>query len=91
MTYTDPAQQPRRLSFDPTINLGHVLTMGMITMTIIAGGWGVTQNINNVDLRVAAIEKQIGTMSRLMESSIRADAKLGELDRRLGAIEEKAH
>lgn len=86
---SNQAPQQRRVTFDPTINLGHVLTILGLVLTIIAGGWGVTQTLNNVDLRVGVIERQIGTMSRVLESSIRFEAELEGIDRRITVLEGK--
>ncbi|MGH2340632.1 hypothetical protein ACRC7T_04020 [Segnochrobactraceae bacterium EtOH-i3] len=90
---TDMGNQPpqqRRVTFDPTVNLGHVLTMLGLAITIVAGGWGVMQSINNVDMRVGVMERQLGTMGRLLESSIRMETEVEGIDRRVTVLEGKA-
>jgi len=70
----------RRVSFDPTINLGHLLTMGALVGTVIMG-WA------QLSTRLEYVERQVATMATLMEKAIIADAKLGELERRIQRVE----
>lgn len=80
---------PRAVKFDMTINLGHVLTMCGIMLTLLAGGYGIIQNVNNVDFRIGVVERQISSMSRLLESSIRFETEIENLERRVTVLENK--
>lgn len=61
-----------RARFDPTINLGHLITMGSILITMVAG-------YTSLNARVGVVEAQITAMTTLMERSIRADEQLQSL------------
>lgn len=79
----------KRLSFDPTINLGHILTTVGLLFTLLVGGYGVMQTLGTVDLRLGIVEKQIVTISRLLESSIRMETEIDSLERRMSVLESK--
>jgi len=73
--------QHRRLNFDPTINLGHVLTMGAIIVTLVMG-W------SQLNTRLEYVERQVAAMTTLIEKSIRADMRLDAVEKRLDRYEE---
>ena len=68
--------------FDPTINLGHIISAGtmVIMMTM---GW------SQLSSRLEMVEKQVAGMSALIERSIRTDTRVDELSRRIGEIEQR--
>lgn len=66
--------------FDGTINLGHVLTMGgmLITMAI---GWA------NFDGRLRAVEKTLETATATLVEQVRQGAELSAVAERVARIE----
>jgi len=72
--------QMRRLSFDPTINLGHVLTMAAMAATVVLG-W------SQLSTRLEYVERQMVTMTTVVERSVRADTRLEGIERRLDRVE----
>jgi len=78
----DMGRQTKKVSFDPTINLGHVLTMAGLGVTAIAGYMSLTTRIDYV-------EKQLATMASMFERSIRADTRLDAIELRINRIEER--
>lgn len=87
MTLSDLTNKAPGVRFDMTVNLGHVLTMIGLMLTLAAGGYGIIQTVNNVDFRVSIVEKQLGSMSRLMESAVRVETEIDNLDRRVTVLE----
>lgn len=77
------AHQTKRVTFDPTINLGHVLTMFGMGVAVIAG-WA------SLNTRIDYVERQIATMASIFERSIKADARLDGIEQRLNRIEERS-
>ncbi|MGA0564185.1 hypothetical protein ACO2RV_17200 [Ancylobacter sp. VNQ12] len=89
MTDMPRPTESRAPRFDPTINLGHVITMGSVLATMIAG-------YATLNARMGVVEAQITTMTTLMERSIRADEQLqtmrttvDKLEDRLERVEQK--
>ncbi|WP_454684008.1 hypothetical protein [Ancylobacter moscoviensis] len=72
----------RRPRFDPTINLGHILTMGSVLATMVAG-------YASLSTRMGVVEAQIATMTTLMERSIRADEQLQAMRTQATKLEER--
>lgn len=66
--------------FDPTINLGHLLTMAGMLATMIAG-W------SQLSTRIEYVERQMTAMTTVIERGIKADARLEEIGRRLERLE----
>ena len=60
--------------FDPTINLGHLITAATFLCTFV-GGWYV------FDYRLQAIEKQVSTLNTLVVDNARLDARVKVLER----------
>jgi hypothetical protein len=72
-----PPQRPR---FDPTINLGHMITLSGVVITII-GGWYA------FDARLAAVERQMSNLSTVVVEAARIDERLKGYERRLDRVE----
>lgn len=72
-------QAPR---FDPTINLGHIISAGSFAI-MMAMGW------TQLSSRMEMVEKQVAGMSALIERSIRTDTRVDELSRRIGDLEQR--
>lgn len=80
--------------YDPTVNLGHILTMGSMLVAL-SGGWmAITARQEFSDSRLERIEQQMGIMTQLMERSTRSDAimesvraDLAETRRRIERLE----
>lgn len=72
------ARPPR---FDPVINLGHIISATTMIATM-AMGW------SQLSSRMEMLEKQVAGMNQLVERSIRSDARLDGLERRVVDIEQ---
>lgn len=73
-------QAPR---FDPTVNLGHIISAGTMAI-MITMGW------SQLSSRLEMVERQVAGMSALIERSIRTDTRVDELSRRIEEIEQRA-
>jgi len=62
--------------FDPTINLGHVITLSGVLIAVV-GGW------YTVDARLATVERAITSLSSVVVESARYDERLKSVERRL--------
>ena len=70
----------RRLRFDGTVNLGHVLTgIGMIA--------GMFWTYSSFDKRLVLVETQLSRQTEIMDRSIRADEQLRAIRERLEKLE----
>lgn len=72
-------ERPR---FDPTVNLGHLLSMGTIGAALI-GGWYVA------DYRLSAMERQLTQLSTIVVQSARIEERLKDHARRLDWLERR--
>jgi hypothetical protein len=68
--------------FDPTINLGHIISLGGV-MVIVAGSLYLT------DYRLNALEKNVEKLSTVVIQAARTDERLKEHDRRLEKLERR--
>lgn len=82
MTDTDKSPGRRGAVFNPEINLGHVLSASTMIVTMIMG-W------TQLSGRVEMLERQVVGMTQLVERSIRSDARLDEVSRRVQDIEQE--
>lgn len=62
-------RQDKRVHFDPTISLGHVLSF----VTLVAAGFGT---YNNIDKRIAVLEEQRRVQAERMAEIERRNAEL---------------
>lgn len=65
-------QSPSKPFFDPTINLGHVLSLSGVIIAII-GGW------YSFDSRLSGAEKQLNRLVLVIEASIRQEEQIKAL------------
>lgn len=76
------AHEPAKRVFDPTINLGHVLTMvGM------AGALVLTYS--QMSTRLTLLEQQVGALAQIMERGVRVDERQQALEKRVDKLEER--
>jgi hypothetical protein len=75
--------------FDPTINLGHILTIGAFMVAAFGTWYGLKADVNAVAVRVVAIERgydrmaqSIDRLSSIIETSARIDERLKAIERR---------
>lgn len=68
--------------FDPTINLGHLISLGGI-MLVVAGSLYLT------DYRLNALEKNVERLSTVVIEAARADERLKDHARRLDQLERR--
>ena len=72
-------EKPR---FEPTINLGHIITLGGVICAI-AGGWYA------FDYRLTAIEGQVRMLSTVVIDNARMDERVRDHGRRLDNLERR--
>lgn len=74
--------ETNRPRFDPTVNLGHLITLsGMIAVFI--GSWYL------MDHRLASVERQLDRLSIVVIDNARMDQRVTEHGRRLDRLEAK--
>jgi hypothetical protein len=73
--------------FDPTVNLGHLLTFGGFIVSGLVAFFSVKGELGTVGDRVGRIETQLERVAQLMVSGARQDAEIGELRRRMDRID----
>lgn len=47
-----------RVKYDPTINLGHIMQLGVIVLSIIWAYFGIVRDVDRHEQRIETIEKQ---------------------------------
>ncbi|WP_169194919.1 hypothetical protein [Devosia sp. MC1541] len=68
------------LKFDSTINLGHVITLGGVVVTMIMG-W------SNMDTRLRSVEKTLETVTTTLIEQVRQGSELQALTQRVERVE----
>jgi hypothetical protein len=68
--------------FDPTINLGHLISLGGVIVTIV-GGWYV------MDHRLGALERNFEKLSVAVVELVRLDERLKDFGRRIDHLERR--
>jgi hypothetical protein len=71
-----------RPRFDPTINLGHVISLGGVIVV-------VTGSLYLTDYRLNALEKNVEKLSTVVIHAARADERLKDFGRRLDMLERR--
>lgn len=66
--------------FDPTINLGHVITLTGVIMSMVAG-W------HSVDARLSGAERQFNRLILVVENSIRQEEQIKSLAATVARLE----
>jgi hypothetical protein len=77
----DVGRSPR---FDPTINLGHLLTLTGVVIVMVGGGFVA-------DFRLAALEKEVAKLSNLVVQAARFEERITDLTRRVDRLEAGLH
>ena len=72
-------ERPR---FDPTINLGHMISLGGVIITIV-GGWYV------MDHRLSLLERNFDKLSSAVVEWVRLDERLKDHGRRIDKLESR--
>lgn len=68
--------------FDPSINLGHVITICSVLVTMV-GGWFT------FDYRLKSIEDQVRGIPSVIVEAARMDERMADLRRRVDNLERK--
>jgi hypothetical protein len=66
--------------FDPTVNLGHLLTMTAVMVSLVGGAYVF-------DYRLTAIEKQLEKMQSVFLATAVFEERLNSVNRRLDSLE----
>jgi len=77
------------VKFDPTINLGHILSTLTAIGAIVGVYVAVRLEVNTVTVKVAGIERTLDGLGRVLEINARQDQRLDDISRRLDRIETK--
>jgi len=87
------APKPR---FDPTINLGHLLTFGGFILAGVGAWYGVKSEVANIEYRISSIDKTVERLTTNVEKltaitvvTARQDEQLSSLKMRIDAIERR--
>lgn len=73
------SERPR---FDPTINLGHLISLGGVIVAIV-GGWYV------MDHRLSSLERNFEKLSNAVVEWVRLDERMKDHGRRLEKLESR--
>jgi hypothetical protein len=68
--------------FDPTINLGHLISLGGVTIVVIG-------SLYLTDYRLSAVEKNVEKLSTVIIETARTDERVKDYGRRLDALERR--
>lgn len=82
---------PKRPRFDPTINLGHIMTFIGLCFAALGAYYGAKAELESIALRITVVEKQIERMSQILITDARQDERTTALERRLDRIEQQIH
>jgi len=74
-------------TFEPTINVGNLITIGLAFVAVIGAWYKVRGHLDIIEYRVAAIEKALGTLAEALISIASADKKIALIDQRVTATE----
>jgi len=85
---TEPLKRPR---FDPTINLGHLLTFLGLCLAALGAYYGAKAELTAVSMRLIVVEKQIDRMSQILITDARQDERTTAIERRLDRLEQLTH
>jgi hypothetical protein len=66
--------------FDPTINLGHVITLSGVVLAIVASYYSFSS-------RLTSVEFQINRIASVLESTIRQEEQVKSLNQRMDRLE----
>lgn len=82
--------------FDPTINLGHLITFGGFILAGVGAWYGVKSEVANIEYRISSIDKTVERLTTNVEKltaitvvTARQDEQLSSLKMRLDAIERR--
>ena len=74
--------------FDPTINYGHVLTVGAFILAGAGAYYGIRAELQSVDQRVAKIENTLQQLANVLVLTARQDERLIAIERRVDRLEQ---
>lgn len=88
------APKPR---FDPTINLGHLLTFGGFILAGLGAWYGVKSEVANIEYRIGSIEKtaerltvNVEKLTAITVITARQDEQINAMRARIEAMERRA-
>jgi hypothetical protein len=73
--------------FDPTVNLGHLLTFFGFILAGYAAFTAVKSELSTQGVRVASMEKQVERITEVMVITATSQSEITELRRRLDRLE----
>lgn len=82
--------------FDPTINLGHILTFAGFILAGIGAWYGVKSELQGVEYRITSIEKtaerltvNVEKLTTITVITARQDEQLGAMKMRIDSLEKR--
>lgn len=73
--------------FEPTINIGNLIMIAMIAVTIIGGWFKFGGRLDMIEYRVKAVEDTLKALSEVLKSIADTNADIKVLNQRQAAIE----
>lgn len=67
--------------FDPTINLGHLLTFGGVILTGVAAYYSVKSDLSVMDTRLKSVEGIMVKMTEMLVTDARQDGRISNLEK----------
>jgi len=74
-------------TFEPTINLGNVITITLALAAALGAWYKVGSRLDLIEYRVKAIEDTLKTLSEVLKSIANTDKEIAVLDQRQLAVE----
>ncbi len=75
--------------FDPTVNLGHVITFVGFIVAGIGAYAGASAELKAINLRLEVVERQIEKMSEVVITTVRQSERMAQFERRLEKLEDR--
>jgi hypothetical protein len=73
--------------FEPTINIGNLVMIAMIAVTIIGGWYKFGGRLDIIEFRVKAIEDTLKALTDVLKAVANSDKQMALLDQRTLAVE----
>ena len=80
---------PPKPRFDPTVNLGHVITFIGFILAGLGAYEGARVELKAIALRLEVVERQIEKLSEVIITTARQGERMAQLERRLEKLEER--
>lgn len=76
------------MTFDPTVNAGNLITMGLAIIAVIAGWYKFGGRLDMLEFRVKAIEDTLKLLGDTLKTIAETDKEMAVMNRRQLTVEE---